>query len=331
MKNKYLVIGANSFSGSAFVKLLLKKNAEVVGTARNNINSVFIPYKQDIKIKNNKLKIYKIDINKDFEKLCIIINKFKPNFVINFAAQGMVAESWLNPIDWYQTNIMAQVRLIDFLKNNHSIEKYIHVTTPEVYGDIKNWKKESMNFNPTTPYSTSRSCLDWHLYNYFKNYEFPVIFTRSANVYGECQQLFRIIPKTIISIRKKIKLNLLGGGKSYRSFIHIDDAMNATYKIIKKGKIGNTYHISNYNLISIKNLVIKICQLMEYDYYNLTNVTEERMGKDKSYKLDSNKIRTELNWNDKIELEEGLQRVIKWVDKNFKSLSRLNLNYIHKK
>ena len=331
MKKKYLVIGANSFSGSALIKLLLKKNAEIIGTSRNNVNSIFLPYEQDKKTNNDKLKIYKIDLNKDYKIINNIINEFQPNYVINFAAQGMVAESWLNPLDWYQTNIIAQVRLIEYLRKADFIKKYVHVTTPEVYGDIKNWKKETMNFNPTTPYSTSRSCLDWHLYNYFRNYNFPVIFTRSANVYGECQQLYRIIPKTIISIKKNIQLNLHGGGSSNRSFVHIDDAMNATYKIINKGTVGNTYHISNNNLISIKKLVIKICKLMEYDHNKLINVTEERMGKDKSYKLNSNKIRDELNWNEKIQLEDGLKKVIKWVDNNFKVIKKLNLEYIHKK
>jgi dTDP-glucose 4,6-dehydratase len=331
LKNKFLVIGANSFSGSAFVNLILKKNIEVIGTSRGELNPIFLPYKKIQNKKKNLFKLYKIDLNKDYKKLFDIIKKNKPNYVINFAAQGMVAESWLSPLDWYNTNIIAQVRIIDFLNKCNFIDKYLHVTTPEVYGDIRSWKKESMNFNPTTPYSTSRSCLDWHLYNYFRNYNFPVIFTRSANVFGEHQQLHRIIPKTIISIKKKIKLNLHGGGYSTRSFVHINDAMQATYKIIKNSKNGETYHISNYNLISIKDLVKRICAIMEYNYSDLINITEERMGKDQSYKLDSMKVRADFNWSEKIKLDEGLNRVIKWVNDNYKIINNLSLDYTHKK
>ena len=91
------------------------------------------------------------------------MTKFKPEYIVNFASQGMVAESWLNPVHWYQTNIVSQVALHDELRKRKFIKKYVHVTTPEVYGSTNDgWIEEKKNFNPTTPYAVSRAACDMH-------------------------------------------------------------------------------------------------------------------------------------------------------------------------
>ncbi|OUU53601.1 MAG: hypothetical protein CBC25_00030 [Pelagibacteraceae bacterium TMED65] len=329
-KITYLVMGSNSFSGSNFIDFLLKKKHKVIGISRSKeIQKEFLPYK-----KNKNLKLFsfrKIDINKDIRNFKRIIQKYKPSIIINYIAQGMVAESWDNPQDWYKTNIVSQTKIYKELFKFNFIKRLIHVTTPEVYGSTPKKIKENYNFNPSTPYAISRATLDTHLYKFFQNYNLPVIFTRTSNVYGPGQQLYRIIPKSFMCAKKKLRLNLHGGGKSLRSFIHIFDASKATYLISKKGKIGETYHISTNEFISIRSLVMKIAKLQKLPFHKLCKMDTDRIGKDQSYKLNSSKLIKKLFWKPTININEGLLSTKNWIDSNYKKLGNSKLTYQHKK
>lgn len=329
MSNKFLVIGSNSFSGAQFIKYLLNNGNNVIGVSRSNeINDVYLPYKWGNKKEN--FKFYSIDINNQLAELVEILNDFKPEYIVNFAAQGMVAQSWETPQDWYQTNVVGQVKLHDQLRKLKFIKKYVHVTTPEAYGSTDGWLKESFNFAPSTPYAVSRAACDLHLMSFFKAYNFPVVFTRAANVYGPGQQLYRIIPRTMLYARLGKKMNLHGGGLSTRSFIHMDDVSAATFKIALDGIPGDSYHISTNETISIRGLVEKICELTKANFTELVEVSEDRLGKDQAYLLDSTKLRENFTWQDKINLEQGLIDTLSWVDNNIEILKSLPADYIHK-
>lgn len=329
MKDSFLVIGSNSFSGSHFVDFLLKKDQSVIGVSRSDeIHSVFLPYK-----KSNKLEGYQfeqIDINKNLSELSDLLSDKKPSYVVNFAAQGMVAQSWQMPEHWYQTNVVGQVKLHDMLRKLSFIKKYVHVTTPEVYGSTDGWITENFNFNPSTPYAVSRAACDLHLMSFFKAYQFPVVFTRAANVYGPGQQLYRIIPRAMLCARLGKKMRLDGGGKSIRSFIHIRDVADATFRIALNGKNGETYHISTREYLSIRALVEKIANLTEVAFADLAEISEDRLGKDQAYLLESQKLRQELGWSDTVNLESGLSDTLSWVDSNLQILQEQNADYIHK-
>ena len=110
----------------------------------------------------------------------------------------------------------------------------------------------------------------------------------------------------------------------------MDDVSDATYRIAMNGIVGDTYHISTKETISIRDLVVKICQSIDMNFYDLVEESEERLGKDQSYMLNSDKIRKELGWKDTIDLEEGIASTIKWVDRNLGTLKTLPHDYIHK-
>jgi dTDP-glucose 4,6-dehydratase len=329
MNNKFLVIGSNSFSGAQFIDYLLEHGQEVMGVSRSSeLNPVFLPYTSSQNLGN--YQFHQIDINSDLDKLTELLQQFRPEYIVNFAAQGMVAQSWKTPEHWYQTNVVGQVRLHDALRKLDFIKKYVHVTTPEVYGSTEGWVAENFNFNPSTPYAVSRAACDLHLMSFFKAYQFPVVFTRAANVYGPGQQLYRIIPRAMLYARLGKKMQLDGGGKSIRSFIHMRDVSDATLRIALSGKVGETYHISTRDCLSIRDLVEKIANMAKVEFTDLAEVTGDRLGKDQAYLLESKKIRDELYWVEKISLDIGLQDTLSWIDKNLDILKMQNADYVHK-
>lgn len=323
-----LVIGSNSFSGASFCDFALHQQARVLGTSRSvEPDSVFLPYKWH---DHSRFTFYQLDLNKDLPKIMELVHDVKPEYVVNYAAQSMVGESWANPADWFMTNVVSTVKLHDELRKCSFLKRYVHITTPEVYGTCSGFVKEDFPFNPSTPYAVSRAAADMSLRTFHATYGFPVVSTRAANVYGSGQQLYRIIPRTILFILLGHKLQLHGGGVSTRSFIHIRDVSEATWNIMKNGRNGETYHISTNAVISIRDLVERICEKLGVSIDKHVEVVGERLGKDSAYHLDSSKLRNELAWQDHYSLEQGLDECIVWVKDNIDTISLQPFNYIHK-
>ena len=329
MGNRIVVIGSNSFSGASLIRQALEQGDEILGISRSPENKAcLLPYKWSA---HDRFQFRQLDLNDHTDEIINEIKNFETTHVINFAAQAMVAESWQNPDHWYQTNIVANVRLHDQLRQINSLRKYVHVSTPEVYGSCSGLVDESHPFSPSTPYATSRAACDMHLLNFFKNYDFPVVFTRAANVYGPGQQLYRIIPRTILFIKLGKKLQLHGAGKSLRSFIHIRDVAEATLDIAEKATPPETFHLSTDQHVSIRSLVELICLKMGADFENLVEVSPDRPGKDAAYLLDSSKAKKEFDWEPKVSLENGIGETIDWVQNNFDDLIKEPMEYLHKK
>lgn len=330
MNNKITVIGSNSFSGASFVKHCLEQNYVVQGISRSKeFPSVFLPYKW--KVSNANFHFVEGDLNLNLSQISKSIQSFEPSIIVNFAAQGMVAESWQNPLHWFETNVLGHIGLHQIIKDFTFIKKYVHISTPEVYGTCSGVISEDAPYNPSTPYAVSKAACDMSLKTFFNNYKFPVVWTRAANVYGPGQALYRIIPKTILSILLGKKLPLHGGGHSSRSFIHMQDVSNATLKIAIEADPGNIFHISTYNFITIRSLVEKICNKLDVSFQDVAEITEDRPGKDSAYTLGSDKLRKQLNWKEEIDLDQGLDETISWVKENLAELRTLPDYYIHKK
>ena len=226
--------------------------------------------------------------------------------------------------------MVAQVKLHDQLRQLPFLRKYVHVTTPEVYGSTEGWIQEHFNFAPSTPYAVSRAACDLHLMSFFNAYGFPVVFTRAANVYGPGQQLYRIIPKALLCARTGQKLSLHGGGHSVRSFIHIQDVARATRQLALEAPAGESYHISTRETVSIRELVEQLCALTDVDFSKVAEVSADRLGKDQAYLLESKKIREQFGWSEQISLETGLQETLQWLDTNLETLKQQPDTYQHK-
>ena len=326
---KYLILGSNSFSGATFADHLAAGGHDVIATSRSDEpHDALLPYKWQKR--PGRVRFRRIDLNHDLDALKSLLAAERPTHVVNFAAQSMVGESWLHPDHWMMTNVVSAVRLHDLLRNYDALERYVHVTTPEVYGSTEGWIREDAPFNPSTPYAVSRAAADMSLRTYFANYQFPVVFTRAANVYGPGQQLYRIVPRTIVAAMTGQKLRLDGGGKSVRVFIHMSDVSDATLRIARTGTPGDTYHISGYELVSIRTLVEIIVKRLNKSFEDCVEIGPERPGKDTAYTLDSFKLRTELGWRDTFSLERGIDDVVAWAERFRADLPKLPIKYQHK-
>jgi len=328
---KIVVIGSNSFSGSDFIDYTLSEtDYDIHGISRSpEKSSLFLPYKENVNL--DRFSFHQMDLNRNMTELKKILFDIKPQYIVNFAAQSEVAPSWEHPEQWFSTNAVAIASLGNFLKDQEWLQKYVHISTPEVYGTCEGIVREDALLNPSTPYAASKASGDLMLFTLVKNFNFPLVVIRSTNVYGAHQQLFKIIPRSVIFLKKGKTIELHGGGQAIKSYIHIRDISRGQLLAMEKGKNGQIYHLSPTDSgISIKNLVSLICDEMSKDFNSSTKTVAERTGQDKAYVIDSSKARRELKWDSKIPLNEGLKGVVTWVENNWKEIKDLPLDYIYK-
>ena len=328
MERKILVIGSNSFSGSDFIDLLLSdQNNRVVGVSRSpEKEEMFLAYKRH---KSPRYYFQQVDLNKDMPHFKGLLENFKPEDIVNFAAQSEVGPSWKTPWDWFQTNTVALAHLLDHLKDVRSLKRYVHISSPEVYGSCHGVVREDAPLNPSTPYAASKAAADLLLSTYVKNFNFPLSTVRTTNVYGARQQLFKIVPRTIINLKSGRIQELHGGGKAVKSYIHIRDVSAGELLVMEKGKTGEIYHFSPATGSAVRDIVKKICQRMGKDFKGVTRDVGERLGQDSAYVIDSSKARRELGWEPRISLDQGLEEVVAWIDENWEKIKTVPLEYIH--
>jgi dTDP-glucose 4,6-dehydratase len=323
--SKIFVLGGNSNAGSFFVKWCLDKGHDVLVSSRSTQNSPwYLAYDP------SQVNFVQIDINKDLDRLGSTLRNFAPDFVVNYASQSMVGESWSEPQDWIQTNVNATYRLLDVLYSFGNLKKYIHFSTPEVYGNVTGRISEDEVFNPSTPYATTRLAGDFFVKMWAKRYDLPALITRAGNVYGASQRPYRFIPKSIFYLSNGMKLPLHGGGSTRRNFVHSWDVAEATYLLCEEGVAGNTYHIASNDYVSIKELFDLIARKLGVDGNRLCEVTADRPGKDLDYSLGFEKI-SNLGWRPKVSLNEGINEVIKWFESNKPNIHFDDTHYRHKK
>ncbi len=328
--SKIAVIGSNSFSGASFIDHALECGMSVLGISRSmQPDPVFLPYMWRSGIPRN-FSFFRHDLNTEFEDIKKQILKFRPDYIVNFAAQGMVAQSWDNPEQWFRTNTLACVRLHHFLKDCDFLKKYVQISTPEVYGSCEGFVKENTNYNPSTPYAVSKAAADMSLMTFFTAFRFPVVFVRSANVYGPGQLLYRIIPRAIIFFMTGRTIELHGGGTSIRSFIHINDVCKGIMSAMVNGEPGSIYHFASSETTSIRSLVKTIAMKTGTEFSDYVKDTKERIGKDKAYLLDCTKAGKMFGWKPEISLDKGLDSTIEWISDNIETLKNQDFEYHHK-
>jgi len=328
-RRKIVVMGSNSFSGSDFIDLLLDDDRnEVVGISRSPEKSaLFLPYKRR---QGANFTFYQMDLNEDMPEIIELLDSFEPECVVNFAAQSEVAPSWEYPEQWFQTNVVALAKLTNALRHRGYLRRYMHISSPEVYGTCEGRVTESAPLNPSTPYAASKAAADLFLSTLAKNFDFPLAMIRSTNVYGAHQQLWKIIPRSVIRLKMGKMIQLHGGGIAVKSYIHIRDVSHGELAAMENGRLGMIYHLSPDRGYAVQDIVRMICDLMGHDFEACTVAVGERLGQDAAYLIDSTRARKEFGWSPKVSLEEGLAGVVAWVEDNWGQIQQEPLKYVHK-
>jgi dTDP-glucose 4,6-dehydratase len=326
---RYAVIGCNSYAGGAFVAKALERGAQVIGFNRSlESNPIFAQYRKIVS--QGEYRFIQADINFDLDHIMRELDEFCPQVVVDFAGQGMVAESWQAPEQWYTTNIVSKVKLHDQLRKRKWLERYIRISTPEVYGSQESLLKEVWQYNPSSPYAVSHAAIDMSLRAFHHQYGFPVVFSRFANFYGPGQQLYRIVPRTIIYALLGRKFQLHGGGTSVRAFIFGDDVADAVFRLAEAGVVGELYHFSPEKFLTIRQVVEIICQQLGVAFSDIAEVGPERPSKDQAYLMDASKARNILGWRESVTFEQGVDQTNQWVKASLTEIKGLPLNYIYK-
>ena len=325
-----LVIGSNCFTGSHFVDALLEDPDQfVVGVSRSPEKAAFyLPYKGRPR---RNFEFYQVDLARQPGLLQSLLDELQPSVVINVAALSEVGLSNFSPVEYFQTNTVGVVTLCNFLRSRPYLKRYLHISSAEIYGSCDRPVLETDPFRPSTPYAVSKAAADLYLATLVKNFNFPVVTVRSTNVYGRHQQLYKIIPRTIISIKQGKKVQLHGGGKSAKSFVHIRDLVRGGLMAMRSAAPpGAVYHFSVPSERTISDLVRRIGELMGKRFEEIAEPVEERLGQDSRYLLDCTKAKKELGWEPQVPFDQGLKEVIEWLESSWDQVANEPLVYEHK-
>ena len=330
---KIIVTGGSGFIGNNLVDFLIKKKYFVINIDKLTYAS------NNVKRKKN-YKFYKLDINNRV-KIAKILRKYKPVAIFNLAAETHVDRSIDDPENFIKTNILGVFNLLEAIKKIKKQKiniKLIHVSTDEVYGDIKNGKRsnEEFSYKPSSPYSASKASADHLVKAYIRTYKINAVISNCCNNYGPYQFPEKLIPKMITNIFNNQELPIYSKGINSREWIHVEDHCRALLMLYLKGKSGESYNVGSK--INLKNIdlvkkLIKICRNKKLKIGNKTKIkfVKDRPGHDFRYALDSQKIYKQIRWKAKYSLNSGLSNTIEWYLKNKNFLLKINKKFFTKR
>ena len=331
---KIIVTGGSGFIGSNLVNFLIKKKFFVINIDKLTYSSN--TYNNNNKNKKN-YKFYKLDINNK-NKLIKIIEKNKPVAIFNLAAETHVDRSIDEPKNFIITNILGVFNLLEalkVLKKRKINTKLIHISTDEVYGDIKQNERSDENFSyrPSSPYSASKASADHLVNSYIRTYKIQAVISNCCNNYGPYQFPEKLIPKIISNIFTNKSLPIYAKGKNSREWIHVNDHCEALFMLYLKGKSGESYNVGsgiNFRNIDLVKKILKICKKNNIKVGKQSKIkfVKDRPGHDFRYALNNKKILKRIKWKSKIGIEVGLSETIKWYFQNKSFLKKiLKKNY----
>ena len=316
---KFIITGGSGFIGSNLINFLLKKKFLIINIDKGS----YLSNSYNINLnKKDKYFIFKTDINNK-SKILSILKKFKPDGIFNLAAETHVDRSIENPSEFIKSNILGVYNLLEairiYKKKFKKNIKLLHVSTDEVYGDIKGVSRSNENYpyNPSSPYSASKASSDHLIKSYVRTYGVKAVISNCCNNYGPGQFPEKLIPTLIFNILNNKHLPIYGKGKNSREWIHVNDHCKALLTIFNKGKIGESYNVgSNINLSNL-TLARKLLSLVKKNNFIIGNkvkikFVKDRPGHDFRYAINSQKIKKSLKWKANINLDQGLSHTFNW-------------------
>ncbi|MFD6508053.1 dTDP-glucose 4,6-dehydratase [Bacillus sp. NPDC060175] len=310
-----LVTGGAGFIGSNFIHYMLK-NYETYKI----INYDALTYSGNL----NNVKSIQENPNYSFVKGKIqngellehVIKERDVQVIVNFAAESHVDRSIENPIPFYDTNVIGTVTLLELVKKYSHI-KLVHVSTDEVYGSLGKIGKftEETPLAPNSPYSSSKASSDMIALSYYETYQLPVVVTRCSNNYGPYQYPEKLIPLMVTNALEEKKLPLYGDGLNVRDWLHVTDHCSAIDTVLHKGRVGEVYNIGGNNEKTNIDVVEQIIKLLGKSKKDIEFVTD-RLGHDRRYAIDAQKMKNEFEWEPRYTFEQGLKETVEWYKNN---------------
>ena len=337
---KAIVTGGAGFIGSALVKKLIKSLKCEVMVIDSLTYASQMPSLQEV-LENKLFSFSETDIC-DTKSLMEIYAIFQPDFVFNLAAETHVDRSIDSPELFLKTNVMGTYSLLDvslkFWRDLDATSKkkcrFLHISTDEVFGDLKENEppfKETNNYHPSSPYSASKASSDHLVRAWYKTYNLPVLLSNCSNNYGPFQFYEKLIPLMIIKALRGEKLPIYGTGMQVRDWLYVEDHADALIKIIQEGKVGESYNIGASCEKTNLQVVKEICRILDEikpskpgnitSYKELISFVDDRPGHDLRYAINSDKIKKELNWKASEDFESGLRKTVEWYLEKVDSIS----------
>ena len=331
MRQKVLVTGGAGFIGSAVLRhLICDLSYSVV-----NVDKLSYAGNLDSIVDVAKSRFYSVE-NVDICDLAAMTRVFrdhKPDIVMHLAAESHVDRSIDGPAEFIKTNVNGTFSLLeaarqyfDYLSDNErQLFRFHHISTDEVYGDLKGTDElftEETPYSPSSPYSASKAASDHLVRAWGRTYGLPVIITNCSNNYGPYHFPEKLIPHVILNAIHGKSLPIYGNGLQIRDWLYVEDHAKALIKVVTEGKIGETYNIGGHNEKTNLEVVETICDLLEElapekpsgidKYRDLITFVKDRPGHDARYAIDASKIERELGWVPEETFESGLRITVQW-------------------
>lgn len=315
MDKTILIVGGAGFIGSNYAHLVKENHKNYKIVIADNLT--YAGNRENLKDIQDQIHFEKVDIanKQEGEK---VFKKYKPRFVVNFAAETHVDRSILGPEVFLETNVRGTQNLLE-LSKTYSVEKYLQVSTDEVYGDLGDttgtFFTESTPIAPNCPYAASKAAADLFVQSYHETYNLPILITRCTNNYGPYQYPEKLIPFFIFKALKNENLPLYGDGKNIRDWLYVKDHCRAIDLVLHKGKIGEVYNIGGNNEKTNLEITEVILEKLGKSK-DLITFVEDRLAHDRRYAMDSSKIQSELGWEPQFPFEHWINETIDWYLQN---------------
>jgi len=313
-----LVTGCCGFIGSNFVNYYFKENPNVkivnldamyYCASEKNIN-------EEVRI-SDRYQLVKGNLC-SFDLLSNILEIYKIDTVIHFAAQTHVQNSFDNALQYTHDNVVGTHTLLEACRKYGKICRFIHISTDEVYGESmisenEEKKHEGSVLCPTNPYAATKAAAELIAKSYYHSFKMPIIITRGNNVYGSNQYPEKLIPRFVQQLLDGKPVTIQGDGSNVRAFLHINDVCSALKLVLEKGEIGEIYNIGSddhqeYTVTQVAHLLIdKIIKTNEHDKW--ISYIEDRPFNDKRYYISNKKVK-DLGWTIETDFDKGLDDLI---------------------
>ena len=324
-----LVTGGAGFIGSNFVLNWCAQTQESVVnldklTYAGNVHNVQ-------SLQGNPQHIFVQADIADSAVLDELLSKHQPRAIVHFAAESHVDRSIHGPEDFIQTNIVGTFRLLEAVRAYHkgldakaqAAFRFLHVSTDEVYGSLKQGDPaftEKNIYEPNSPYSASKAASDHLVRAYHHTYGLPMLTTNCSNNYGPYHFPEKLIPLMIVNALAGKPLPVYGDGQQVRDWLYVKDHCSAIRRVLDGGRLGEVYNVGGWNEKPNIDIVNIVCGLLDElrprangeKYASQITYVKDRPGHDRRYAIDASKIERELGWKPAETFDTGIRKTVAW-------------------